>query len=374
MSMFVKIPTKFALYLAGVASVVAGCNDDETTTHSDTSTHSGTGSSTNTNTTTNSTLTPVYVTVGMHIEYHGAHDKPGCDPYLGFRAELLEYATFFETQGVLWNLQVSLPFVDKMVTCDVGTVTDDTAGKNVLRYLVEDTATLVDPHSHETPGEDTYPDIVAALINAGIDSDTLIVAGGFETNNTEQFANFTQGYTGPVHGYKWQPTVVTYAAVPQHPVEQEDFSSGLWRPSGFDYPGPADPLYYQHKNTGPFFIAGMGFLHSCAFTYKQGYFWQASDYIATLVDFIDQGTLPAGKIYTATLALPSSFNDASVAIPKIQEQLDELAPLVTAGKVVYVHFQDLPTIWSDNYGGSPNTVTIDQFANYHTCDGNGGKI
>ena len=316
-------------------------------------------------------VTPIYVTVGTHIEFRQPFGGT-CREYERIKSTLLDFSALFDEFGVHWNLQSSATFAELVMGCDVGDLLENTSGKNVLQYLYEDTDALIDAHTHDLEAEEIYADVVATLMEAGVPESSLTVAGGFVTNDQDQYERFVGGQQGITHpDFVWQPEVVTFSAVPNHAVEDEDFTSGMWRPSGFDYPSEsADVAYYDHDPDVPFAVAGMGFLHSCAFNYRDGYFWQASDYIIQLAELIDEGTAPAGKMYTATLATTQThLNEADTYLPLIRDQLEELAPLVASGQVVYVHFQDLPDTWEREYGSEPNSFTIDNFDpdEHHTC-------
>ena len=310
--------------------------------------------------------TPIYVTVGTHIEFRQPFGA-GCTQYERVKGTLLDFAALFQEFGVKWNLQSSGTFAARVVECDDGAGTD---GKNILVYLNEQPNVLIDAHTHDLESEELYADVVAELLDAGIPESSLTVAGGFVTNDQDQYNRFVSGQTGTDHpDYTWRPEVVSYAAVPAHAVEDEDFTSGMWRPSAFDYPDSANPQYYIHDPDVPFAVAGMGFLHSCDFNYR-GYFWQASDYVIQLAEFIADGTAEPAKMYTATIATTQThIDEAERSLPKIRDQFEELAPLVESGQVVYAHFQELPGIWEAEYDSAPNIFTIDNFdpEEHHTC-------
>jgi hypothetical protein len=69
------------------------------------------------------------------------------------------------------------------------------------------------------------------------------------------------------------------------------------------------------------------------------------------------------------------MNDPDTYLPIIETQLQALQDHVAAGKVVYVHYQDLLDIWAERYDNTPNILRIDNFAVEHfTCDGHGNRI
>ncbi len=302
---------------------------------------------------------PVYVTVGTHIEYGLIFNKTGCAGYLEFRSKLLTAANLFNAYGVKWNLQVSGPFAEKVSVCDNSEVVETTGGENLLMYLYNTKNTMIDPHAHEDT--ENYTDLRMAIHGLGIPLNDLTVVGGFESGNHNQFTSFLSGKQGEEYPDSfWHPEVLSFSANLGHELMDEDYSAGMWQPLDFDFwpsQGQDGENYYStvYDNTRGMAIAGMGFLHSCELGHTDSLFWRASDYVKVLTEYIADGTAPSGEIYTATIATTQGqVNDNDQYLELWRNQLEDLKPLVNSGKVVYVHFQELPQIWMDNYQNRAN--------------------
>jgi hypothetical protein len=356
---------KLICLVSGLSLVALGCTPTAEESGTDTDTDVDTDD-------TDDGMTPVHVTIGTHIEYQTVKE---CKAYANLRTNLLEMANLTDSYGAAWNLQVSGPFCDKVTECDDASLQADTNGKNLLQYLTEDfTKIRVDPHAHEDM--ENHTDIVVHLTELGVPLETITVVGGFETQNQDQFDSLDQGKagTGDNSNVIWEPLVLTFAAVPGHnfPDESLSYSSGVHKPGGFDlYPsnGQDGDFYFEHTPENRMIVCGQGEPNSCAYSPGEGYFWQASDYVAQLVDFIETGEAPSGLLYTSTMATTSKqMGDFELYKDRYIDQLDELKLLVDEGKVVYVNYQDIPNLFVE-YGELENQFALDNFTDHRTCEG-----
>ena len=319
-------------------------------------------------------ITPVHVTWGTHIEYSTVKE---CKDYAALRANLIEMAKLTDSYGAAWNLQISGPFCDMVIQCDNATLQADTNKKNLLQYFVEDFEKIrIDPHAHEDM--ENYTDIVVKMTDLGVPLKTITVVGGFETHNQSQFDSLNSGKagTGDNADVIWQPLVLTFGAVPGHsfPDESLSYTSGVHKPGGFDlYPsnGQNGDLYFEHTPQNRMMVSGQGEPNSCVFNpgpNNEGFFWQASDYVAQLAEFIETGAAASGLLYTSTIATTAnqmgSFDQYK---QQYIDQLEELADLEVQAKVVYANFQDIPDLFVQ-YGELENQYTLDHFTNHRTCD------
>ncbi len=340
-----------------------------------------------------SDITPIYVTVGAHLENKlplpcgdsgcAGHCK---DAYLRFRQNILDYAQLMNKYGASYNVQTNWAVVELEDACvDDATRASTTNGKHILVHLYEDLGAMIDTHAHEKQTEryDTsynYADIYQLIANAGVPAESLSIVGGCIVGSDYQWGQFAGGYQGN-HFPKttWTPAAFTFPAVHDHDPEGEDFTSGMWNPGAFDWEpaaGRRGDAFYAHQASGDYAMIGSGYLHHCAGGYKKGDFWVASDYIEVLASHIAEGKAPAGKMYTATVAMNQNhFKDPAAYMPMLEQQLKALQPLVQSGQVVYAHFQELPDIWKSRYGGEPNLYRYDNIdpADY-TCDGNDNPV
>ncbi len=338
-------------------------------------------------------VTPIYVTVGAHLENKLPLpcEQEGCsghcqEAYLRFRANIVDYAELMQRYGASYNVQTNfhLPLLEEACVDDA-TRAATTNGKHLLVYLMEDLGAMIDTHAHESQIERhkaiyNYADVSQLLVDAGVPRDTLTVVGGCLAGSSEQFARFQGGFEGShFPDLRWTPELFTFPAVHDHDPSGEDFTSGLWRPGDFDWEPAAGRMgekYYSHDPAGEHIMVGSGYLHSCAGRYPKGSFWLASDYVVTLARYLEQGKAPAGRMYTATVAMNQKhFKDPDTYMGFIEQELKDLQPLVDSGQVIYKHYQELPAIWARDYDSQPNLYRFEDIdpADY-TCDGQGQAI
>lgn len=326
-------------------------------------------------------IVPVYVTWGTHIELQGVWSG-NCPNYLEFRDKLLDVAELFDSYDVAWNIQPTYMFVEQMNRCETPQVRADTNDQNILRYLYDEYDARIDPHGHEgqeDPHGDSfnYTDCFVALRDdADIPPESMTVVGGVSTADQQLYVDLIAGKAGTEgkgnQDEIWRPLIISFPAVEGHALEHEDYTSGVWMPTGLDY-DPANGLdgtgYFTPTDSGiP--ISGQGFINSCQLSNPDAYFWQASDYVLQLAAFIEDGTVEPGQIYTSTIATTAKqIGTVPDILDVYTEQLEELAPLVADGRVVYLHFQDLPDIWESEFDSEPNLLSFDVFWGHETCQG-----
>ena len=338
-------------------------------------------------------VTPIYVTVGAHLENKlplpcgdsgcAGHCK---DAYLQFRDNIIQYARLMDRYGAAYNVQTNYHLPQLEDACvDDATRQATTNGKHLLVYLMDDLGAMIDPHAHENQTEryetrNNYADVYQLLADAGVPADSMSVVGGCIVGSDYQWGQFADGYEGNAFAStRWTPAAFTFPAVHDHDPDGEDFTSGIWRPTAFEWEPASGRMgdgYYEHDPNGAYAMIGSGYLHSCAGRYPRGSFWWASDYVTVLAGYLEDGRAPSGRMYTATIAMNQKhFADPDSWMGFLEHQLEALQPLVQSGKVVYAHYQELPGIWQSQYGGEPNLFRWDQFdpADF-TCDGKGNAI
>jgi hypothetical protein len=79
-----------------------------------------------------------------------------------------------------------------------------------------------------------------------------------------------------------------------------------------------------------------------------------TQFVNDLVAGLESGELDRELIYTATLPVPQRVVFNADERYLLQEMLDELAPLVNAGQVVYVTYSEVVQIWESVYDARPN--------------------
>src|SRR3990170_3012352 len=98
-------------------------------------------------------LPPVYVTIVSHNEepLGGRPDYTADLAYYLQNRDLVKLlAETIASRGATYNFQSDWNYLKAVAMYDVGTVTTNTAGKNIVRWMREDLGVEVDPHAHET--------------------------------------------------------------------------------------------------------------------------------------------------------------------------------------------------------------------------------
>jgi hypothetical protein len=235
-------------------------------------------------------------------------------------------------KGATYNLQSDWNYLKAVAQYDVGSVTNDTGGKNILRWLVEDLGVEVDPHGHET--QYNYADIAYLIEQLGVTPTKTV--GGFiydPPDNPQGWERHEAGFYGRVYPeYFWRADILWGAATGLH-QGADDRSSGIWRPQdryNFYVNGPNQRLIY---------IGGCSRLG------------QEQD-IQTLIDEIAAGRAPQDGFYTATVTLAQD-KITDQTITEVGQFVDSLADEVTAGRVRWATLSEMAEVWKTEYGARP---------------------
>ena len=92
--------------------------------------------------------------------------------YLANRTRVLSLADHFQSNGITWNMQSDWVYLTNVITKETASVTVNTNGKNIQRWLHEDKGVEMDPHAHES--QYIYPDVVALMDSIGLPESKLI--------------------------------------------------------------------------------------------------------------------------------------------------------------------------------------------------------
>src|SRR3990170_8327065 len=152
-------------------------------------------------------LPPVYLTIVSHNEepLGGRPDYTADrDFYLQNRALLKLLAETITSRGATYNFQSDWNYLKAVAMYDTGSVTGDTAGKNIVRWMRENLGVEVDPHAHET--QYNYADVAYLIEQLGVTPSNNV--GGFlydppdNAQRWEQHANWLNGSVYP--SYSWR--------------------------------------------------------------------------------------------------------------------------------------------------------------------------
>jgi len=296
-------------------------------------------------------VTPVYVSVVSHNEENerrfGSLDtKQG---YLEFRENLLRFAHMLKRYGAKYNWQSEMRFLRAVEQFDKGEILESTNGKNIVRYLKEDLGFEVDPHSHERgyiEGEVyNYADVAYMFERLGVKPSKVV--GGFlywppEDASWEKFRNPLRG---KIYNYVWKAEILWGAAVLYHRNNQDDFSSGIWRPK--------DKYHFtEHDENSNLIYVGTGYL-----------FDRTGKWIKNLVSKIKNGEIPGNKIYTATLIMVEDFllKGGEEAFNRWEKTLHELSEYAARGDIVWAGLSEVVEIWKKRYRSEPNRY-VEEFS------------
>ena len=308
--------------------------------------------------------TPIYLTVAGHIE--DVQAWASCDHvYPENREELLAFAERFAATGAKLNLQIDHPFLVGASNCETEQMRDEYAGTdadNVVDYLAQYYGFEIDAHrggGYEDPAEPNYADI--RQLAGEITSHVSEVVGGFIWIDSDQFERLHTGETGnlPDTTLTWQPQILSMATGWEHHLgdfSNDDRTSGVWIPAG------ADTDFYTHDSDNHMVYVGPGQQHANWNADRCEHdFATPADYTSVLLDYIERGLAPAGRLYTLSIGVPQSvmFGDTN-GQDILFNALEELQPLVTEGKVVFATYSEVVDIWRTDYDSEPNIFRFDQ--------------
>jgi hypothetical protein len=295
----------------------------------------GCGGGEDSSTATPSSTTPVYVSIVLHNEEPGPdtgyEDYRFNREYYSLHREMLRrLALMLYSHGLPLNFQSDWTFlvaVSQFDTADSEFVSN-TNGKNIIKYLHEDLGVEIDPHAHETIYN--YADVAYLIEQLGV-SPTRI-AGGFISDPPEEsiYEHFLQPIRGANYSYTWQAEVLWGNSTYLHSADIP--ASGVWRPS-------SRSRFYVHDSNAPLVVIGK--------------YTGTIEGVYDLIDKIEQGTLPAQRIYTATIFL--SQKELTIeSISKLEEELLKLKALASEGKVVFATLQEVFSVWQERFNSAPN--------------------
>jgi len=292
---------------------------------------------------------PIYVTVAVHIEDVPAYAN--CDAYPDFRDKLLQFAQAVAPTGAAVNLQIEYEFLMGVSRCETPAMQVATDGQNVLDYLATRYGYEIDAHQEggwDIEGQDNYADIryLGGQVTAAMSEN----AGGLVWDDPAQWACLAEGETGQVHPeFTWTPQVLTLAVSSRHHLgdfDADDIASGVWLPKGA---GQED--FWTHDPGGPIVYVGPGEYDNWS---GNAAHLSTPEFVRYLLGQLELAAIPSDRMYTATVAVPQAIVFHPEEYGDLLAVLEELAPLVEAGQVVYVTYSQVVETWREGYGASPN--------------------
>jgi hypothetical protein len=283
---------------------------------------------------------PLYLTIVVHNEEVNPRQPNWLDKDIYFRSRdlLRRLALTVKSKSAMLNFQSDWTFLKAVAEYDKAGVIENTGGKNIIRWMVEDLGFEADPHAHET--KYNYADIAYLHTQLGVTLSSNV--GGFmflPPDNPQGWEQHENGVKGRVYPDAfWKADVLWGAATGLHRGADER-RHGVWKPKdrfNFYEHDPARRLIYIGGNC--FNWAGMPNADV--------------ETIHKTVAAIAGGQAPAGGYYTANSFIAQrSLSDELIA--KVAADLDGLAPLVKEGKIVWSSLTATARRWRNEYQGKP---------------------
>jgi len=290
---------------------------------------------------------PVYVAIAGHIEDVPVYTQ--CDKYQDYRDKLLVFAETLSQTGAAFNLQIEYEFFIGASHCETEEMKAVTNGLNVIDYLASYYSFEIDSHQEGgcEEGQDNYADIrfLGETVTLAISENV----GGLVWDDPGQFARLAQGEQGRIYpDFTWFPKILTLAVSRDHHLgdfSRDDIACGIWIPKG------ANENFWVHDSDERMVYVGPGEHSNWG---QNNQYLSTPEFVQTLVDKLEQGTIDRDKMYTASLAVPQSVIFNPEHHQELLALLDQLAPLIESGRAVYVTYSQAVDIWRTDYGAQPN--------------------
>ncbi len=322
--------------------------------------------------------TPVYVNVHSHNEDSWIGVVGSLSKYEDYRTNLVEKIQTIVDHGAKYNWETDYVVLEAMDEYEPQVDQSNTNNKHILLYLTQDLGFSIDPHTH------TYnmADITKLISDQGAISSTVIggvkafecelggeLEGSFTTVDWREELSLNDNglIAGEIYNVTWEPKVLSGASMGGH--WYDGFASGIWRPG-------IEENFYQHNDQNDLVIFGQGYPHdknNLGGTQSSGavVFYEDGDYIKELVNMIQTGQVPSGKIYTASIhvrdqaTLREEDGSSTDTLAGLKNILGELDSLAQDQAIVYVTIEEAVEIWEDKYNSEPNILSISQFSIYN---------
>ena len=276
---------------------------------------------------------PIYVVVFTHVEDNTPGGVLGSvqsrQNYLLHRTNLIAMADLALGSGMPWTLQPDWKLLEAALLYEDSTLRATTNGKNFLRFLKEDRAVVIDPHSHENGGYN-YTDVAHLLDSLGVGA-TTVIGGHIWDPALPQFQEWDR-FRVPVAGEHypgalWRGDILIGSGTPNH--VNDPVVSGAWRPRDRDH-------YFEHDPLGNITAIGA---------------WKKSiPSIAELIALYRTSVVPPNAMLTFSCNIGPSTLAAPGGLASVADTV--IAPLVAwrdSGLVVITDFTSLVGTWETAY-------------------------
>ena len=289
--------------------------------------------------TTDDETPPIYVTVVTHNEEPRRGIYPDFvndeEAFWEHREAVVNFSELMNTFGVAYHYQSDWNFLLAATIYDNGT--NETNGKNFLRYLYEDLGTFIDPHAHES--EYSYADVAYLIEALGVPSSHVV--GGFiaapaEDSKLNYLLEPIQGRIYPE--VEWSAEILWGGATSLHNNEEGLWYSGVWRPQDAEH-------FDTHDSQAPLpYVGG----HKID--------WAGLD---QLLIAQAAGELESGKMYTQTIMVTQLDFMESKFIKETVAALESYQDQTKDGLIEWIGFEEIVDAWEKKYDGEPTMRLFD---------------
>lgn len=291
--------------------------------------------------------------------------------YKTYRSYVKQIADTIVSKNAKWNFQSDWTFLQGCINYDNGSVTLNTGGLNILKWMQDSTNGHIelDPRGHYTTHN--LADVAWLLKLNGVEPSLNVggfiyddISGSMLSSDWRNFKNGiqTEYYSFSSTNYTYTPTVMWGAAAGNHVDDVRNY--GAWKPVYMDTIAPKDS-FYIHDATQPILFIGNG----CAGgNYSSTHIIDATTHNASSIyndlkavaDNINNGTLAAGKFYAATVQMRQSDYSTDY-IKELSQLIDSLNAYMAKnpGKMQWATLSEKKAIWYNIYSEVENELSCD---------------
>ncbi len=252
------------------------------------------------------------------------------DYYYKNRNTVVKLANTITHGGASFNFQSDWNWLMAVDKYDSGDVTDNTADKNIVRWMHEDLGISIDPHAHET--KYNYADVAYLIEQLGVEPSPVV--GGFlyqPADNAQGWEHHEEGTYGIQYpDFFWKPDVLWGAATKNHQGNDDDHI-GVWKPKD-------RYNFYEHDPDRRLTYIGHG---------------GGMPDVFNVLNSIESCGLPADRFYTITIVVIQDFITDS-NIEDIETFIDKITPYVESGRVRWLTLTEMADRWETEHHSQPS--------------------
>ena len=253
---------------------------------------------------------------------------------------IVQLAEYVQLKGVKWNFQSDWKFLTAVKNFDTGSVIQNTNGKNLMKWLIEDKGISCDPHAHET--QYNYADVAYLHTQLGIVPEKIV--GGFLYDtivNGNNWENLEAGIYGRVYtSYFWKPDILWGGGTQSHINDPQNY--GIWKPQSM-------ANFYDHDSSKHLTLVGNGCTNKIFDTTTVE---SALNKVKNLLDAVKYHLIPDTGIYTSCVFMSvGQFNTGQ--LNKMKQFIDSIEVYVSSGKIQWKSIKENYEYWNTDYAKKP---------------------